>query len=177
MQSPTHSQPTWPATSRSPAGPSAAARTLWAPTQQGGPSEHPIGQLIDPSAPPPTDLLSGHLPKSLEESGDLIGGGKSRATQLQRMGSDQAPQGPETPDAAMGGAPTAGAFWAQLEALCRSGLQAAAHQSQSGFACPKCRYTSSNINTYIPGFVCKTQEQIVKCVQLQISGNRRSIIM
>ena len=150
--SPTHSQPIRPVPTDSPAAavPSAAARSLWASALQRPLGSHPAGsptpqadplqqvglQPQPPSHETPTgedQQKGGHPPAS---AGYPLEGTSSGATHLQQVGAEQQLQGPDTPDAAMGIAPTAGAFWAQLEVMCRSGLQAAAHHSQSGSASP-----------------------------------------
>ena len=43
----------------------------------------------------------------------------------------QCDHGTEVPDGGASGGSMAGSFWAQLEAMCRTGLQAAALHSQS----------------------------------------------
>ncbi|KAK9843046.1 hypothetical protein WJX74_006165 [Apatococcus lobatus] len=146
MHSPTHSQPIRPIPSRSPAAavPSAAARSLWTSALQHPLSSHPAGsptlqanplqqvgaqQQAHPEQVPKGRKLqeSGHPQEDRRPLERLSSG----ASHLQQVGMEQQLQGPDTPDAAMGGAPTAGVFWAQLEAMCRSGLQAAAHHPQN----------------------------------------------
>ena len=134
MPSPVLSQ-----TQRSPpirpsAGP--AEQITWPPTDSAGPTNDLAEQPVESSHPLQPDHPQGDKGTSvemqpgagwlIESTGAKIGDGGL----LQQVGGAQHGADADMTNAAMGIGPGAENFWAQLEAMCRTGLQAAALHSQ-----------------------------------------------
>ncbi len=133
MQSPTLSQPGSSVPPAHPAGP--ATKTLWAPTQAPPPAGQPSFVTFPPRSTLPLNPSTGQDPNAEAQLGrgclPAVMDSEPATLQERAPQQQQCDHGTEVPDGGAGGGSTAGSFWMQLEAMCRTGLQAAALHSQS----------------------------------------------